>query len=618
MSVAVVWGAGGLPTHAQGTSPWVDTSSRDAVRSFYNVDYQASEGVPMGSTADPANCVPGTNSPQFIESVRNRVNWFRSMAGIPGVAFDPALNGNAQQGALMEARNAPNGGLSHFPPSSWACYTDAGAHAAGTSNLGADYEQSVKNIDAYMDDTRGGTDSQGHPLVGHRRWVLYPNQQKMGTGDVMSGGFYFNVLDWDGLASQGPRPTTRQSFVSWPPQGFVPWQVVYPIWSFAYAGADFSQASVTMTGDSGPVAVSNVAPAAPGYGENTLTWQPAASALIQYADARYTVSVQHVLINGQPTDFTYTVTVFDPSTPPSAGTQAPFTMISSSQSLPQLCCGAVAWADYDNDGRMDFIITGYNGPVASKLYRNTGNGFIEVPVPGLPQLEDSSVSWGDYDNDGRPDLLICGWSPVNNSAVSQLWHNTANGFILVNIPGPPQVSSGAVAWGDYDKDGRLDFLITGTDGTSQYAQLWHNTVGGFTQVSIPGLLGFVSSSVAWADYDNDGRLDFLINGSTNAYPSGAVAQIWRNTGNGFSDVTSQLANGILSTVSGGVAWGDYDNDGHVDFFITASTRRPWLLRHCGAIPEADLPICPLVICPNWVTALSPGRITTEMAGWICC
>src|ERR1043166_187952 len=123
-------------------------------------------------------------------------------------------------------------------------------------------------------------------------------------------------------------------------------------------------------------------------------------------------------------------------------------------------------------------------------------------------------------------ILLIGLMMTSVSAFSQ--------FVLNPIAGVPGVSAGSVAWGDYDGDGRMDFLLSG----SLQISLWHNTGSGFENVTTtvaPGLPGLYDSAVAWGDLDNDGRLDLLITGLTN-FSGGAVAQVWRNTGNGFVNV----------------------------------------------------------------------------------
>jgi len=151
----------------------------------------------------------------------------------------------------------------------------------------------------------------------------------------------------------------------------------------------------------------------------------------------------------------------------------------------------------------------------------------------------------DFDNDGRLDFLLEGLS--GNTFVSELWQNTGNGFTRVPIPGLPGIANGSLAWGDFDNDGRSDFLITGlTNGVIKVSQIWLNSGGGFTNLPIPGLPGNFNNSLAVGDFDNDNRLDFLVAGTTDG---DFVSQLWRNT-TLVGNAPPAAPGGLSSTVSG--------------------------------------------------------------------
>jgi len=174
------------------------------------------------------------------------------------------------------------------------------------------------------------------------------------------------------------------------------------------------------------------------------------------------------------------------------------------------------------------------------------------------------VALGDYDNDGNLDILLTGTTNgFGTGAITELWHNLGNGT-FTNVPtGLPGVSQGAVAWGDFDQDGRLDILLTGYTQTGAVCQVWRNLGNGtFTNMNV-GLPGVYQSSVALADYDNDGKLDILLAGLDNQ--TNLICQVWRNTGNW---VFTNINAGLPGIRSGSVAWADFDNDGRVDLLLS--------------------------------------------------
>lgn len=283
------------------------TSGRSEAVALYQEMYLASNITDPDWTGTYSPCTPGATNNAFRDAVLLRVNYFRRMAGVPlleGLRSDH--NAAEQEAALMMSRNEA---LSHAPASSWACFTEPGREAAGKSNLALG-AHGPSAIDLYMND-------YGLSTLGHRRWLLYPQTRWAATGDIPGGDGYpatnaFRSYDeniW------GPRPQTRDGFVAWPPPAYVPYTVVYAYWSFAYPGADFSRASVSVTQDGKALSVKQY-PQTDGFGEPALVWSMEGMSQTwprPSADTTYQVSIRGVRVGGQTRDFSYPVTVIDPS-----------------------------------------------------------------------------------------------------------------------------------------------------------------------------------------------------------------------------------------------------------------------------------------------------------------
>jgi len=140
---------------------------------------------------------------------------------------------------------------------------------------------------------------------------------------------------------------------------------------------------------------------------------------------------------------------------------------------------------------------------------------------------------------------------------------------------PEDMGSGA-AWGDYDQDGWIDLFVVNLPGpidlgdsaraaSPARSTLFHNDGDGtFSDVTRAAGIDFHGwgMGAAWADYDNDGRLDLLITGfGRNA--------LYHNEGGGrFSDQSHATGIGADSGFWAGASWGDYDRDGWLDLYVT--------------------------------------------------
>jgi len=241
----------------------------------------------------------------------------------------------------------------------------------------------------------------------------------------------------------------------------------------------------------------------------------------------------------------------------------PFTDIEAG--LPGVDLSSSAWGDYDNDGDLDILITGYNGSLRfTRIYKNNNGSFIDIGA-GLTPMNHSSADWGDYDNDGDLDLLITGFNVYESYTTiyeyySIVYRNDNGSFIDINAD-LEEIIDGDAVWGDYDNDGDLDICLCGSTAGGYETIIYRNNSGVFTDINA-NLVDVDYSSADWGDYDNDGDLDLIISGVNS---SSDCSFIYRNESGVFVDVNSMLP----ETSGGTVQWGDYDNDGDLDLLMTS-------------------------------------------------
>ncbi|HSH04347.1 MAG TPA: FG-GAP-like repeat-containing protein [Anaerolineae bacterium] len=266
--------------------------------------------------------------------------------------------------------------------------------------------------------------------------------------------------------------------------------------------------------------------------------------------------------------------------------------------LTGIWLSSVAWGDYDNDGDLDILLTGEvsGGGLVAKVYQNNAGSFTDIGA-GLPGSQNGSVAWGDYDNDGDLDILLTGYTD-GGIRVANVYQNNDGIFTDIGA-GLIGLWYSSVAWGDYDNDGDLDILLTGWDTAfNEVANVYQNNAGSFTDIGA-GLLGVWSSSAAWGDYDNDGDLDILLTGGDNG--GNEVAKVYQNNAGMFTDIGAGLTGVYYSSV----AWGDYDNDGDLDILLTgedsASNPVATVYRNNDCVLDLDATLSGSNVMLSWNT-----------------
>jgi enediyne biosynthesis protein E4 len=284
---------------------------------------------------------------------------------------------------------------------------------------------------------------------------------------------------------------------------------------------------------------------------------------------------------------------------------------------------SASFVDYDRDGQLDLFVANYvdystadkrkcynytsardycapltYAPVPGILYHNLGNGTFEnVSIKsGITRAYGNGlgVIAADLNGDGWPDFFV-----ANDGNPNQLWINQKDGTfrneamergVAVSIDGIAEAGMG-VDIADTGGTGNEDIFVTHL--THEKATLYRNLGHGGQFEDVSSMAGlyvattpFTGFGTAFFDYDNDGWLDLVIaNGAVHViedemrvhdpYPLHQTKQLLRNLGTGrYEDVSATAGSAFaLSEVGRGLATGDLDNDGGIDFVVNNNNGR---------------------------------------------
>lgn len=230
-----------------------------------------------------------------------------------------------------------------------------------------------------------------------------------------------------------------------------------------------------------------------------------------------------------------------------------------------------AWGDYNNDGKLDLIVTSYNdfgNSTYPLLWKNQGNGTFQLDVNNTIMTnslyQTLACAWGDYNYDGRLDLYVA----TGMDQPDLLYKNLGGGNFQRITGCVPLVNghSGGICWTDYNKDGYLDILSVQHGYNLLYKGLPN---GDFEQVTTGPIVTDYGTHrrACWGDYNNDKYPDlFVANGNIEN------DNLYLNNKNGtFTKITTgSIVND--SAYGSGCSWGDYNNDGWLDLFVASSAK----------------------------------------------
>lgn len=244
----------------------------------------------------------------------------------------------------------------------------------------------------------------------------------------------------------------------------------------------------------------------------------------------------------------------------------------TSQTFQGVFFGDCAVADFDNNGRTDFIISGakpgYTG--YSGLFQNSNGVFSENLNVALSQIMYSSIAVGDLNGDNKKDFIITGTKTDDSSVVFEIYYNNGDGTFTKNTTsGIVGVNFGSVEIGDLTNDGIPDIVVNGNIGSEYVTKVYkQNADRTFVDLNA-GLLGTYFSAVKIFDADSDGFPDLLVTGfSSSNIPE---TKLYINSGAGiFTEKTITIPGIYFSSIDAV----DIDGDSNIDLLISGTDYTP--------------------------------------------
>ena len=233
-----------------------------------------------------------------------------------------------------------------------------------------------------------------------------------------------------------------------------------------------------------------------------------------------------------------------------------------------LIYSAIDVADFNNDGKQDFLITGVGSLTGNFSHLFTNNGNFAASNLSIPKIQNGNLRVFDFNNDNQLDIAILGID-TNGNYVFQIYKNIAGTLTLHQEFAP--LGFGTLEIADFNADGYLDIVASGYDDnlgnlTKVY---FNNSQGNFTEaLSEEGLdLASGSKNIAVADINNDGYYDFLVSGDNEDYEGTVNSYVFNPVTQNFSKLTYDTGIFGMGGTSN-IQLFDYDADNHPDVLLS--------------------------------------------------